>query len=178
MEIEFVLASYPALVGGRRPRWLGHTLRDRTRRRSPRVPLHSFSSFCRFGVVSMAATPPWWRAANSNISRAAMEAAYDKFFDTSSDESTPPSSPDVTSDLRKHRGRRRPRLAFPRGCKACGRRRARTSSSRAPRRTAAAPSPFSGARPTSGMPDGAATFCGPLRSRENVYQGALAEAAI
>ena len=97
MEIELVLASYPALVGGRRPRWLGHTLRDRTRRRSPRVPLHSFSSFCRFGVVSMAATPPWWRAANSNLSRAAMEAAYDKFFDTSSDESTPPSSPDVTS---------------------------------------------------------------------------------
>ena len=39
----------------------------------------------------MAATPPWWRAANSNLSRAAIEAAYNEYFDSSSDESPPPS---------------------------------------------------------------------------------------
>ena len=41
----------------------------------------------------MAATPPWWRAANSNLSRAAIEAAYNEYFDSSSDESSPPSPP-------------------------------------------------------------------------------------
>ena len=64
-----------------------------TRRHSPRVPLHAFSSFGRFGfngrhtsVVVCANFPIFFH-------RAEIEAAYDKYFDSSSDESSPPSSP-------------------------------------------------------------------------------------
>ena len=57
------------------------------------LPILTFSFYMYRWSRIMGSTPPWWHAANSNLSRAAIQAAYDRYFDSSSNESSPPSSP-------------------------------------------------------------------------------------